>query len=99
MSCPFCSSGDVELISPWGGQMITCQMRCRACNTYFEAIRDQFEADSGESGSGESGSGESGSGESGSGESGSGESGLRTDGDDHPKGRIPLRKSGSKRPA
>jgi hypothetical protein len=94
MSCPFCSSGDVELISPWGGQMITCQMRCRACNTYFEAIRDQFEADSGESGSGESGSGESGSGES-----GSGESGLRTDGDDHPKGRIPLRKSGSKRPA
>jgi hypothetical protein len=84
MSCPFCSSGDVELISPWGGQMITCQMRCRACNTYFEAIRDQFEADSGESGSGESGSGES---------------GLRTDGDDHPKGRIPLRKSGSKRPA
>jgi hypothetical protein len=89
MSCPFCSSGDVELISPWGGQMITCQMRCRACNTYFEAIRDQFEADSGESGSGESGSGES----------GSGESGLRTDGDDHPKGRIPLRKSGSKRPA
>jgi hypothetical protein len=44
MSCPFCSSADVELISPWGGQMITSQMRCRACNTYFEAIRDEFDA-------------------------------------------------------
>lgn len=44
MSCPFCSSDDVELVSPWGGQIITSQMRCRACNTYFEAIRDDFEA-------------------------------------------------------
>jgi hypothetical protein len=78
MTCPFCSSGDVELISPWGGQMITCQMRCHACNTYFEAIRDH--------------------GESGLGESDLGESGLRTDGDHHPEGRIPLRKSGSKPP-
>jgi hypothetical protein len=43
MSCPFCSSADVELVSPWGGQMITSQMRCRACNTYFEAIRADFE--------------------------------------------------------
>jgi len=24
--------------------MITSQMRCHACNTYFEAIRDDFEA-------------------------------------------------------
>jgi hypothetical protein len=24
--------------------MITSQMRCRACNTYFEAIREEFEA-------------------------------------------------------
>jgi hypothetical protein len=46
MSCPFCSSADVELISPWGGQMITSQMRCRACNTYFEAIRDPGESGS-----------------------------------------------------
>ena len=44
MSCPFCSSEDVELVSPWGGQIITSQMRCRACNTYFEAIRDDFES-------------------------------------------------------
>ncbi len=32
-------------MSPWGGQIITSQMRCRACNTYFEAIRDEFEAE------------------------------------------------------
>ena len=43
MTCPFCSSEDVELIAPWAGQMITSQMRCRACNTYFEAIREEFE--------------------------------------------------------
>ena len=30
-----------------GGQIITCQMRCRTCDTYFEAIREAF----GESGS------------------------------------------------
>ncbi len=42
MTCPFCESEDVELVSPWGGQIITSQMRCRACNTYFEAIRDEF---------------------------------------------------------
>jgi hypothetical protein len=44
MTCPFCSSADVEMVSPWGGQIITCQMVCRGCNTYFEAIRDEFEA-------------------------------------------------------
>ncbi|HEY2657645.1 MAG TPA: hypothetical protein VGI55_17810 [Solirubrobacteraceae bacterium] len=43
MTCPFCSSPDVEMVSPWGGQIITCQMRCRGCNTYFEAIRDAFD--------------------------------------------------------
>lgn len=42
MTCPFCESPDVELVSPWGGQIITSQMRCRACNTYFEAIRAEF---------------------------------------------------------
>jgi len=44
VTCPFCSSADVEIVSPWGGQIITCQMRCRACNTYFEAIREEFES-------------------------------------------------------
>jgi hypothetical protein len=41
--CPFCDSADAELVSPWGGQIITSQMRCRTCNTYFEAIREEFE--------------------------------------------------------
>ncbi len=41
--CPFCDSGDVEVVSPWAGQIITCQMRCRTCNTYFEAIREEFD--------------------------------------------------------
>lgn len=41
VTCPFCESADVELISAWGGQMITSQMRCRSCETYFEAIREE----------------------------------------------------------
>ena len=49
MTCPFCDSADVELVSPWGGQIITSQMRCRSCNTYFEAIREEFNAVPGES--------------------------------------------------
>ncbi|MGN6871944.1 MAG: PaaD-like zinc ribbon domain-containing protein [Solirubrobacteraceae bacterium] len=44
MRCPFCESDDVEVVSPWAGQIITCQARCRTCNTYFEAIREEFEA-------------------------------------------------------
>ena len=43
MTCPFCESPDVEIVSPWAGQIITCQVRCRTCNTYFEAIREEFE--------------------------------------------------------
>jgi transposase-like protein len=42
-ACPFCASGDVERVGQWGGQIITAQWRCRACNTYFEALRDEFE--------------------------------------------------------
>jgi hypothetical protein len=34
----------VERVCAWGGQIITCQMRCHACNSYFEALRDDFEA-------------------------------------------------------
>jgi hypothetical protein len=48
MTCPFCESSDVEIVSPWAGQIITCQARCHTCNTYFEAIRDEF-AESGSS--------------------------------------------------
>ena len=42
MTCPFCDSPDVEEVSQWGGQIITRQLRCCACGTYFEAIRDDF---------------------------------------------------------
>ena len=48
LSCPFCDSLDVELVSPWGGQLITSQLRCRSCNTHFEAVREDFAADGGE---------------------------------------------------
>jgi hypothetical protein len=41
VACPFCDSADVEVVSAWGGQMITSQMRCRGCETYFEAIREE----------------------------------------------------------
>lgn len=44
LACPFCNSTDVELVAPWGGQIITSQCRCRACCTYFEAVRDDFAA-------------------------------------------------------
>jgi transposase-like protein len=43
LTCPFCDSPDVELVSAWGGQLITSQMRCRSCNTHFEAVREDFE--------------------------------------------------------
>ena len=44
LTCPFCGSEDVEPIGAWGGQIITSQLRCRACHTYFEAIRGEFDA-------------------------------------------------------
>jgi hypothetical protein len=40
LACPFCESPEVEVISAWGGQLITSQLRCRGCHTYFEALRD-----------------------------------------------------------
>jgi transposase-like protein len=43
MSCPFCDSAEVELISPFAGQIITSQYRCKACSSYFEALREDFE--------------------------------------------------------
>jgi hypothetical protein len=44
LRCPFCESDDVEIVSPWGGQLITSQARCHSCNTYFEALRDAFDS-------------------------------------------------------
>lgn len=43
MKCPFCNSTDIELVSSFGGQIITSQFRCRTCNTYFEAVREDFD--------------------------------------------------------
>jgi transcription elongation factor Elf1 len=43
LACPFCGSTDVETVGAWGGQLITSQVRCRNCNTYFEALRDVFD--------------------------------------------------------
>jgi transposase-like protein len=42
MTCPFCSSPEVERVAQWGGQIITAQWRCNACNSYFEAVREDF---------------------------------------------------------
>lgn len=48
--CPFCDSADVETVSAWGGQLMTRQMHCRACNSHFEAVREEFASDGGEVG-------------------------------------------------
>ena len=42
-ACPFCDAREVERVAQWGGQMITAQWRCRACGSYFEALREEFE--------------------------------------------------------
>jgi transposase-like protein len=41
--CPFCAAGAVERVGQWGGQIITSQWRCRACGSYFEALREDFD--------------------------------------------------------
>ena len=45
MTCPFCDSPEVERVGLWGGQIITSQWRCEACNSYFEAVREDFDHD------------------------------------------------------
>jgi hypothetical protein len=44
LTCPFCDASDIEDVSQFGGQIITRQARCRACNTYFEVVREDFDA-------------------------------------------------------
>jgi hypothetical protein len=44
LTCPFCDADQVETVSAWGGQLITRQMRCASCNTYFEAVRAELGA-------------------------------------------------------
>jgi transposase-like protein len=41
-TCPFCDSDAVQRVGQWGGQMITAQWRCASCNSYFEAVREDF---------------------------------------------------------
>jgi hypothetical protein len=41
-ACPFCAAADGELVSQFGGQLITAQWRCRACGSYFEAVREEL---------------------------------------------------------
>ncbi len=43
MTCPFCDAPQVERVAQWGGQIITSQWRCTACNSYFEAVREDFD--------------------------------------------------------
>ena len=37
--CPFCGSADTELIALFGLQLSTSQHQCRACLSYFEAMK------------------------------------------------------------
>jgi hypothetical protein len=42
--CPFCDAAGAERVGQWGGQIITSQWRCGACGSYFEALREDFDA-------------------------------------------------------
>jgi ribosomal protein L37AE/L43A len=42
-TCPFCGGAIVERVGQWGGQIITSQWQCRACTSYFEAVREDFD--------------------------------------------------------
>ena len=42
LTCPFCDSDAVRRVGQWGGQMITAQWHCANCNSYFEAVREDF---------------------------------------------------------
>ena len=43
--CPFCDAAATERVGQWGGQIITAQWVCLACNSHFEAIRGDFDDD------------------------------------------------------
>jgi hypothetical protein len=38
--CPFCDAADTEPLGLFGSQLMLGQWRCRACRSYFEALRD-----------------------------------------------------------
>jgi Phenylacetic acid catabolic protein len=54
-TCPFCGSTDVETVAAWGGQLITGQVRCQTCNTYFEVVREAFDPTGAGAGQGDRG--------------------------------------------
>jgi DNA-directed RNA polymerase subunit RPC12/RpoP len=37
--CPFCDSGETELLSLFGQQLLTVQYYCRGCRTPFERVK------------------------------------------------------------
>jgi transcription elongation factor Elf1 len=40
VACPFCASAETVVVSLFGSQLLVSQRRCRACGSYFEALRD-----------------------------------------------------------
>jgi hypothetical protein len=40
VTCPYCDSGDTELFSLFGQQLLTVQLYCHSCHTPFEHIKD-----------------------------------------------------------
>jgi transposase-like protein len=41
--CPFCGASVVTRVGLWGGQIITSQWQCLSCQSYFEAVRGEFD--------------------------------------------------------
>lgn len=39
VACPFCGSGDTELMSLFGSSPLTSQYYCRGCRTAFERVK------------------------------------------------------------
>lgn len=42
VTCPYCGSGDTELLSLFGQQLLTVQYYCQTCHTPFEHIKDDY---------------------------------------------------------
>lgn len=38
--CPYCGTGETELLALFGQQLLTVQYYCRTCRTPFEYIKD-----------------------------------------------------------
>ena len=37
--CPYCGSGDTEIIAAFGQQLLTAQYYCNTCRTPFERVK------------------------------------------------------------